>query len=334
VNRNGFALMRNRRLASLCALAIVILIPISLAGQSQRATAKRSVEAKTWTPPRTPWADPDLQGIWTNSDEAIVPIERPAEFEGRPLLTEEEAEQRATRSAERILNDGGTGSYAWYWRERGNSRRTSQIVIPPDGRLPPLTEEGRKRAAAREQARRGRGPSDSWEDRTLWERCITRGVPGAMIPTSYNNNYQILQVPGYVVILYEMIHDARIIPLDGYPHIGQRIRQWMGDSRGRWEGNTLVVDVTNFSDKAEFRGSGETLHVIERFKRADADTIDYQFTVDDPTQFTRPWTVALPLKRHDGYQIEYGCHEGNRGLESILSGARADEKAELPRTPR
>ena len=211
--------------------------------------------------------------------------------------------------------------------------RTSLIVDPPDGRLPPLTPEGQKRAAARAEDRRRRGPdpADSWLDRNLAERCLTRGAP--KLPGGYNNNFQIVQSPGYVMILQEMIHEARIIPLDNRPHIDQNIRLWMGDSRGHWEGDTLVVDTTNYNDKIisnSFNccpGSGSSLHVTERFRRVDAINIDYSYTVDDPATYTRPWTASVPLERTDGPIYEYACHEGNYALQDILAGARAKEKA-------
>ncbi len=198
------------------------------------------------------------------------------------------------------------------------------MVDPPDGRVPPLTPDGQTRATAR--ARRG---YDSWEDRSLWERCITLGLP--MVPGPYNNNYQILQTPGYVVILHEMIHDARIIPLDGRPHVGQNVRQWFGDSRGRWEGATLIVDTTNFTDKVSYRGSTEGLHLIERFTRTDAGTVRYEFTIDDPATFTKKWTAAIPMAKTDDQIFEYACHEGNYGMVNLLSGARVQEKGRAGR---
>ncbi len=193
------------------------------------------------------------------------------------------------------------------------------MVDPPDGRVPPLTPDGQTRATARS----ARG-YDSWEDRSLWERCITRGLP--MVPGPYNNNYQILQTPGYVVILHEMIHDARIIPLDGRPHVGQNVRQWFGDSRGRWEGATLVVETTNFSDKWSYRGSTEKLRLIERFTRMDNGTVKYEFTIDDPATFTKKWTAVIPMASTDELIYEYACHEGNYGMVNLLSGARVQEK--------
>jgi hypothetical protein len=280
--------------------------------------------------PRTPWGDPDLQGIWSNA--TITPFERPSALGAKPVLTEEEAadlEKQNLQSNNQDRRDGaGTDAdvaraYNDFWWDRGTkvvaTRQTSLVVDPPTGTVPPLTAEGQKRATAR--AARG---YDSWEDRSLWERCITRGLP--MMPGPYNNNYQILQTPGHVVILHEMIHDARIIPLDGRPHVGQNLRQWFGDSRGHWEGDTLVVDTTNFSDKANFRGSTKGLHLIERFTRLDLGTVKYEFTIDDPTTFTKRWTAAIPMSRTEDQIFEYACHEGNYGMVNLLSGARVQEK--------
>ena len=210
-----------------------------------------------------------------------------------------------------------------------NTRRTSLVVDPPDGRVPLLTEDARKRAAARADARRGRGPADSWDDRSLSERCIWYGSAGPpMIPGPYNNDVLLLQTRDEVVILNEMIHDVRIVPMDGRPHLGRNIRQWMGDSRGHWEGNSLVVETVNFTDERSFRGSGEDLTLIERFTRVDRNTINYQFTVADPTTWTRPWTAAFSMMKIPDPVYEYACHEGNYlSMSGTLSGARAEEKA-------
>ena len=228
--------------------------------------------------------------------------------------------------------------------KRGASDRTSLIVSPPDGRIPPLTPEARQRLEQREAARSHRGEGDSWEDRNSWERCITRTLPLAMLST-YNSNYQILQTPEYIAIVIEMIHEARIIPLDGRPRLGQGIRQWLGDSRGHWEGDTLVVETTNFVDKLDggsvmpshpnivftHRGSGDTLRLIERFTRLNDQTIDYQFTLNDPKTYTKPWTASVPM-RSDGTPkriFEYACHEGNAAMKHLLMAARANEGAAL-----
>lgn len=286
---------------------------------------------------RTPWGDPDLQGMWTNS--TITPLERPGALAQREFLTEVEADaidqaetSRADQRTTRNTNADVDGAYNQFWWDRGktvSSRRTSLVVDPADGRIPALTADGQKRAAAVGQTTRGvaRGP----EDRNLAERCLTRGAP--KLPGGYNNNVHILQTPGYVVILQEMIHEVRVIPLDGRPHLPDGVRQWMGDSRGRWDGDTLLVDTTNYHDLVTFnsynccRGAGRNLHIVERYKRTGADTIDYRFTVEDPTTFTSTFVIALPLTATEGPLYEYACHEGNYGMTGILSGARAQEKA-------
>lgn len=315
-------------------IAIVMLAATPAAGQATSSTPATPAVAKSgaaaWVPPRTMDGQPDLQGAWSYA--TLTPLERPTELAGKEFFTEEEAAEFARQTQQRVSTDRRDGgsqadvgrSYNEFWRDRGTVRagRTSMIVNPPDGRIPALTPDAKRLEDARAQVRTGpaRGP----EDRNLWERCITRGLP--MFPSSYNNNFQIIQVPGYVLILLEMIHDARIIPLDGRAHIPQNIRLWMGDSRGRWEGNTLVVDTTNFSEKTSFRGSSENLHLIERFTRTDAETLLYEFTLEDPASFTRPWTGVIPTTRITDPLYEYACHEGNHAMVSILAGARADEK--------
>ncbi len=323
-------------------IPVVLLAPAPVAGQAPSSAVKTTVAAnmraagKTWTAPRTPDGQPDLQGIWTNA--TITPLERPKELAGKEFFTEQEAaeyEKRVLQDSNKDRRDGAAEedvarAYNDAWWDRGTkvvpTRRTSMVVDPPDGRVPPLTPEAQKAAAdrAKVQQRLPEGP----EDRGLPERCIlwpTAGPP--MLPSAYNNNYQILQTPGYVVILSEMIHDVRIFPLDGRPHVGQNMRQWLGDSRGHWEGNTLVVDTTNFTDKTHLRGSDRNLHLVERFTRVDPVTILYEFTVDDPTAFTKPWTGEAPMTRTPGPIYEYACHEGNYGMTNMLSGARAQEKA-------
>jgi hypothetical protein len=309
-----------------------LAVVITLASLAEVPVSGQTVAAKNWTPARTPDGQPDLQGIWTNG--TITPFERPRELEGKQFLTPEEAavmEKQVIQSrVDRPPAPGDPGGYNEFWWERGTkvvrTRRTSLVVDPPDGRIPPLRPEAQKRmdnarAAARQH------PADGPENRSLQERCLlwqTAGPP--MLPAGYNNMYQIVQAPGFVVIVTEMIHDARIIPLDGRPHVPPNIRQWMGDSRGHWEGNTLVVDTTNFTDKTRFRGSGENLHLVERFTRMDPDTILYEFTVDDPQTFTRDWKVELPMTKAEGPLFEYACNEGNYALKDILAGARADER--------
>jgi predicted amidohydrolase YtcJ len=293
--------------------------------------------ASGWSVPRTPHGHPDLQGIWTNS--TMTPLERPPELAGKEFFTREEAAEFEKRVRDRNNGDRRdanpeadlTTGYNDFWWDRGtnvvSTLRTSIIVDPPDGRVPQLTPEAQKAAAARAEARRLR-PSDGPEDRSLADRCIARGNTGPpMLPAGYNNNYQIVQTTDHVMILLEMIHDARIIPLDGRPHVPRNVQQWLGDSRGRWEGNTLVVETTNFTGKTNFRGSGEALRVVERFTRVDETTLLYQFTVEDPQAFTRPWSGEIPMKKTEGPVFEYACHEGNLSMTNILEAARAEEKA-------
>jgi hypothetical protein len=310
------------------ALVIAVWSPwgTTVAGQAP-ASAVRSTAPKGWTPPKTSWGHPDLQGVWDQTTG--TPLERPTGLASKETLSEEEAvarEQTRFAGFDATPRKGATGDYGSQWRDssRNGLTRTSLVVDPPDGRIPPLTPAAQKMQAMRRERTRLH-PADSWTDRNLWERCITRGVP--RIPNNYNSNWHILQTPGYVVILNEMIHETRVIPLDARPH--GTIRQWGGDSRGRWDGNTLVIDTINFDDKQEFNGFKQSsLHLVERVTRIDANTLDYQFTVEDPAIYTRPWTVALPLTRTDNLMFEYACHEGNHGMVGILAGHRAQEKTE------
>ena len=296
-----------------------------------------SIGQKKSTPAKTPDGQPDLQGVWSFS--TITPLERTAELAGKQVFTEKEAVEYEKRFLERNNRDRRDGSaeadvgraYNDFWWDSGSkivsTRRTSLITDPPDGRLPALTPAGQKKAAERAEARRLH-PVDGPENRPLQERCLawtTAGPP--ILPSAYNNNIRIVQGPGYVSILNEMNHDVRIIPLDGRPHLPPNVRLWMGDSRGHWEGNTLVVDTTNFSDKTNFRGADENLHLIERLTRANDDTLMYQFTVDNETAFTRSWTAEIPMRKSQDPMFEYACHEGNYSLMNVLGGARSEEKA-------
>jgi hypothetical protein len=313
--------------------AVGSLTPVPVAGQAQTAANPKTTKAsartpKRWTLPRVPWGDPDLQGIWNHA--TLTPLERPSALAGKDILTDEEAAEFERQTLQqRDTSRSFTGGPEWW--DSGTrvmkNNRTSLIVDPQNGRIPPLIPEAQKRAAVRAEASRGRGPVDSFEDRSLEERCIMRWTAGPpIIPGPYNNNFQLFQTREYVVIFNEMIHDARIVPIDGRPH--GSIRRWMGDSRGHWEGDTLVVDTVNFTDKTNFRGSGENLHLIERFTRVDGDTIEYRFTADDSTTWTRPWTAAFPLTKINDHMYEYACHEGNyRTIVGMLRGARAEEKA-------
>ena len=296
------------------------------------------------TTARTAWGDPDLQGIWNNATR--TPLERPAQFADTPFLTEEEAAERAREALLRRdapPRPGTVGTYNAFWSDgdRGTiMTRTSLIVDPPDGRIPPLTPEALKRESERADVRRGRGEADSAPDRNRLERCLARGLP--MAPGPSNNTYQIFQSPGYVAIFMEMVHDTRIIPMDGRPH--GTIRTWLGDSRGRWEGDTLVVETTSFVDTLDggrylpshpgalfqHRGSGEMLHLVERFTRVEPDRIEYEFTMNDPTTFTRPWTALVPMQKTEDLPFEYACHEGNHGMVNMLKGARANDAAGNP----
>src|SRR5262245_43862271 len=309
---------------------IAVAIALLLASQAALVSQSR----KAWTVPRTADGHPDLQGIW--DFRSATPLQRPPQFEGREFLTAEEAAEYERRAAER--EDGRPPDdpraepsvHPVWWLDYGKTvvktRRTSLIVDPPDGRIPPMTPEGQKRLAARRAEAATGGRADSYENRSLFERCITRGAPEGLLPGPYNNNLQVLQAPGYVVLFTEMIHDARIVPMDGRPHASPNVRGWMGDPRGHWEGDTLVVDTINFSEKISFRGASPKLHLVERFTRLDADTLEYRFTVDDPATWTRPWTVAFPMVRTDEKIYEYACHEGNYGLRNILSNARWEEQ--------
>ena len=293
---------------------------------------------------RTPWGDPDIQGIFTTDDELGVPFERPEQFAGRDVVSDKEFEERLAQARRQTDVDSeefvaprtgrgggdGTGPPA-HWLERGKpSRRTSIITDPPDGRIPYLNDEARKQAAGAVNVRTsGQRPYDSPASLDMYDRCITRGLPHVIFPTIYNNTSQIVQGPGFVAIRYEMIHDARVIPLDGRPQLSSTIRQYFGDSRGRWEGDTLVVEVTNFpTNMINYRGAGGGLRLVERFRRVDAETVRYEVTVSDPSTFSKPWTAALSLKSGRMPDVfEYACHEGNYAMRNILSGARAAEKA-------
>jgi hypothetical protein len=302
---------------------------------SQRFGAGAAVVAFMFLLPVGGTAQRNLEGIWTNA--TITPLERPADLSGKAVFTSEEAAAYEKQVRDRNNADKRepssdadlTTGYNDFWWDRGtkvvSTLRTSIIVDPPDGRLPPLTPEARKRAADRAEFRRLH-PADGPENLSLADRCISRPVP-PMLPAGYNNNHRIVQAPGYVVIFSEMMHDARIIPLDSRPHLPASVRQLFGDSRGRWEGKTLVIETTNFTDKTNFRGSGENMRLTERFTRVDADTLLYQFTVDDPQSFVRPWSGEIPMKKTPGPIYEYACHEGNYSLFNTLSAARTEEEA-------
>jgi hypothetical protein len=316
-----------------CAAALVGVTAVPLFGQSA---------------PRTPWGDPDLQGTYTNTYENGTPLERPDEFAGRKL---EDVKGEELATLRREIQKRTVGAFQGpihapdnWWQDNLDLHRGSQawfVVDPPDGKIPPLTPEAQRRIAERAAARKasGRGPADSYTDRSLYDRCITRGLPGAMLPAIYGNQFQIVQAPGYVAILYEMIHESRVIPLDpstdsaraqsrddGRAHVDSKIRLDMGDARGRWEGDTLVVTTSNFKERSAYRNANsETLTLTERFQRISPDQVRWTVTVNDPLTWTRPWTFSLPLTADPNPVPLYECHEGNYGLKNILSAARAEE---------
>ena len=331
--------MGRRYLVVLLALMSVVLLgPVIATVQAQADDAEKRAT------PSTPWGDPDIQGTFTF--RTITPLERPSAFAGQETLDPEEAENFEASENIRVNRDlfdplspdyqagyqprseGGVLSYNEFWYERGTEltkdNRTALIVDPPDGRIP-YTEEAIKQRRNIPMYLRAE-TADSYTDRSLADRCImgfNSGPP--MTSGGYNNNVQIWQIPGYVVLLNEMVHNTRIISTDGRPHLN--IRQWAGDSRGHWEGNTLVVETTNFLRETSLRGSTADTQLVERFTRIDADTVMYEFTAEDLNSYTRPWTAQMPLRRTDGSLFEYACHEGNYGLYGILAGARAKEKA-------
>jgi len=301
------------------------------------AAASLSAQQKK-SAPMTPWGEPDLQGTYTN--QTLTPLERPANLGTKAFFTKEEAEKLEKQSEERRVANadappraGDVGNYNDFWMEPGTkvvgSLQTSLVVDPPEGRVPLKKEAEQRRDDFAKQE------TDSFDFMSPWDRCITRTIPGSFFPAGYNNAYQIVQSKGYVVIHYEMIHNARIIPTDGRPHQPSTMRTWDGDSVGHWEGNTLVVDITNYNGKGwiatnaaagRIKGipQSEKLHVVERFTRMNDGNIDYRVTIDDPTFYTKPWTASIPLVRDDTYQMfEYACHEGNKAVEDILRGGRA-----------
>ena len=322
--------MTARMLAAAAVIAAAVVLPAVVSGQAG-AGAPRT--AGKYTAPRTPWGDPDLQGIWNNV--TATPLQRPAELKDKAVLTADEAAAYEKQIAERQARAEArphTGYAASVWFETGHqltAGRTSLITQPDDGRLPPLTPEG-QRIADYWADRAKNHPADTPEDRGPYERCITRGLPGAMMPGFYNHNYHILQTKDHIVIHVEMIHDARIIPLDGRPHVPGAIRQWLGDSRGRWDGDTLVVETTNLRNVDQHNvavfGTSERGRVVERFRRTAAGAMDYQITVEDPATFTKPWTVSIPMSKVPGPIYEYMCHEGNYALPGILAGHRKEEQ--------
>ena len=310
--------------ATVACLLVALMAPVVLAQRS------------AWVLARTPWGDPDLQGVFTNSNEYATPLERPAAFKGKrldQLSPEDLADVRRVAEQQAIagLAPGPRGPDYWWLENLVLAKRAKPwlVVDPPEGLIPPLTPEGQRRLKSNPvRSSFLGGPFNGPEDLGLLERCITRGVPGSMIPVMYGNTYQIVQTPGHVLLTYEIVHEARIIPLDGRPHVGARLRAHMGDARVRWDGDVLEVETTNFTDAAAYRGSrGDSLKVTERFRRVAADRIEWTATIDDPATWTRPWTIAMPLTRDRHPVMSFECHEHNYGLANILRAARAAERA-------
>lgn len=334
----------------LIAVVIITAAALTLHAQSPSTPSARN----SYTPPRTAWGDPDLQGIWPSTRMVGVPFERPKEYGNRLFLTDEEFKARQTQAerqqkldnadfsvdrpsadVEAMGDVGGPTSPPPFWLERGQpSRQSSLLVDPPDGQLPPMTPDGAARQRSVKNTYLQYTGFNSFEDLGPYDRCISRGPIGTMFPVIYNNGNQIIQAPGYVVLRQEMIHETRIIPLDGRPHLPATLKSYMGDSRGHWDGNTLVVETTNLNGRTGAQANGnllmmsDALHLTERFTRTGPDTIQYEITVNDPKTWTRPWTATFPLDRDPNYQIfEYACHEGNHAMSNILSASRADERA-------
>jgi hypothetical protein len=317
-----------RKIPALFAIFVGVLVVAAAEPARGQGNGGRTGEGSA--PARTPDGQPNIQGMWNNIDSFFTPYERPKELQGKENLPEAQLRpilEDLAKKREKAQDDGtGAGPVHWYEYKAHLELATSLITAPGDGRVPPMVPAAKEKVSeirARE--------NESHEYMETGDRCLSRGILGNMIPTNYNNGKLILQTPGYVVILSEMIHDARIIPIDGRPHLNSGIRQWMGDSRGRWEGNTLVVETTNFNAKWPVRRINlqtERLRMVERFTAVDADTLRYEVTIDDPTVYTAPWTIAFPYKRDNEYQIfEYACHEGNYAVPNTLSGSRAEERA-------
>ncbi len=335
--------MRERWVASVQALtvlaaasAVVMLASAPVFGQGGQAP--KVGKAETYKAPKTGWGDPDLQGVFTNNDESGIPLERPREFEGKRLEDVSDSElaelrkERNEAAVERAPNLGvlpGSNPVHWFENFGAKNSRAWLVVDPPDGRVPPLVAEAQGRRGPAGGSSFGNGPFNTYLDFSLYDRCITRGVPGSMMPAIYGNAYQIVQGPGYVAIRYEMIHETRVIPLDNRPHSSDKIRMFMGDAKGRFEGDTLVVETTNFSSRTLYRNASEHLKIIERFRRVAPDVVEWSVTLDDPHTWTRPWTYAMDLTKKDDTQqpFEYACHEGNYAVKNMLSAAREAEKA-------
>jgi hypothetical protein len=327
-------------IAALLALVVILLAPAPAAAQAQKASApaapKAAASTKPWTAPKTPDGQPDLQGYWTNN--SYTPLERPNGVT-KDFYTPAELVEANKKAAEREEEQTVPGTVAdvhydftQFGLDRSQTRltgnlRTSVIVEPANGKLPPVTSEGQKRAADRAAERKKQGAQyDQVQNIPLGSRCVYSNAGPPMLPPGYNPAYEILQSKDTVTILIEMLHEARVIPLDGRPHAPEGYRSWLGDSRGHWEGDTLVVETTNFNDKAAFRGASENMKVIERFTRVSDDAIRYEFTVHDPSTWEIPWKGEMPFVKINGPVFEHACHEGNYGVANTLKAVRMEEK--------
>jgi len=344
--------MRQSRAAVLAAAGVVSLV-FAVQAQAPATSPGGRASAHTYRPPRTAWGDPDLEGRWPGTGASAIPLQRPESFGARNALTDAEFAERAAQLERQKVQDladfdfehpsvpfgqvGGGQSPPQHWFERSAPQRQASLIVdPPNGRLPALTPAAQKRVA--ERRARESGESASFTDFNLTERCITRGLAGSVLPGGYNNGNEIVQAPGYVTFVNEMIHESRIVPLDGRPHAGRAIRGYLGDSRGHWDGDTLVIETTNFLDRMGVgmngTGASDALTITERFNRTSDTAIDYSLTIDDPMTWTAPFTIRYNLERDDRYgMFEYACHEGNYALQNIMRGARVQERrtAETPR---
>jgi hypothetical protein len=328
-------MIKGRASVAAATIAMAALAAGTVWAQAPAAAGKAAASAKSHAVPRTPWGDPDLQGTWSTDDMRAVPMQRPEQLAGRAELNDEEFAQRAASQARAKHEEANRSTGTAFGFDVGFRafRQTSIVVDPVDGRIPPLTPEG-QRATALVNRQRNSSPA-SWTDRSFYDRCITRGVLGSALPVIYGNGNRILQTPGYVVINYEMVHDTRVIPLDNRPHVSSKVRLYLGDARGHWEGNTLVVETTNLKGNttgAGPNGGGTPLsdeaRLVERFTRVAEDVIDYEVTIEDPKTYTRPWRILLKFTTQPGYQVlPYECHEGNLALSNILSAARSEDLA-------
>ena len=332
--------MRKRLIVSGAALTAVIALTVApVAGQASQAVPKaespKPEARRPWTVPKTPWGHPDLEGTWTSDGAIGIPLARPDQFAGRAELTEEEFAAKVKRDEQtRVRAENAVGSFrsdnAWLVK----SFRQTSLIVDGDGKIPPLTPEAEKRRATRDRGTFGEGPFDKPEDFTNYDRCITRGIVGSVLPVVYGNGNRIVQTPNEVVISYEMIHDTRVIPLDGRPHLADKVRQYLGDSRGHWEGNSLVIETTNLTDRTSIGLNGNGLRhsadmkIVERFTRVAADELRYDIYLDDPKTYTRPFTISVPLISPPGFHLlPYDCHEGNYMLPNVMSGERVEDRA-------